>query len=251
MVGSWSLNAETEVYVLFVAGVGVEVVGGAVVEAIALAEFASDEEAESYSAEAGGDPADGLDEGRFFFFLFIVPILPVARKGKGAGDGGVVCLSVWVAGCGAELHDLDDSPGASGIGGTVVIDEMLLSCHLSSAFLTLSVRKGCIKLRPLFDTKRASSLSGFDLRYVDLFEPQAVEEGGDGGAGVFAGGVEDAVGERGGLELLLGLGAGVGFEVLVDGDEEAGGAGVDAGVLVVDGGDEELGWGEGDLDRLA
>ena len=72
-------------------------------------------------------------------------------------------------------------------------------------------------------------------------EAEAVEEGGDGGAGVFAGGVEDAVGEGGLLELLLGLGAGVGFEVGVGGDEDAGGADVDAGVLVVEGGEEELG----------
>lgn len=82
-------------------------------------------------------------------------------------------------------------------------------------------------------------------------EAEAVEQGGDGGAAVLAGGVEDAVGEGGLLELLLGLGAGVGLEVLVDGNEEAGGAGVDAGVLVVEGGDEELRGGEGDVDGLA
>ena len=82
-------------------------------------------------------------------------------------------------------------------------------------------------------------------------EAEGVEEGGDGGAGVFAGGVEDAVGEGGLLELVLGLGAGVGLEVLVGGDEEAGGAGVDAGVLVVERGDEELRGGEGDVDGAA
>jgi hypothetical protein len=92
-----------------------------------------------------------------------------------------------------------------------------------------------------------STLSGD----VDLLEAEAVEEGGDGGAGVFAGGVEDSVGESGLLELLLGFGAGVGFEVLVGGDKEAGGAGVDAGVLVVERGEEELGGGEGDVDGLA
>ncbi len=62
------------------------------------------------------------------------------------------------------------------------------------------------------------------------------------------GGVEDSVGEGGLLELLLGAGAGVGLEVLVDGDEQAGGAGVDAGVLVVEVGDEELRGGQGDVD---
>ncbi len=83
---------------------------------------------------------------------------------------------------------------------------------------------------------------------IDLAEAQAVEEGGYGGAGVFAGSIEDAVGEGGLLKLLLGLGAGVGLEVLVYGDEEAGGAGVDAGVLVVERGDEELRGGQGDVD---
>ncbi len=82
-------------------------------------------------------------------------------------------------------------------------------------------------------------------------EAEAVEEGGDGGAGVLAGGVEDAIGEGRLLELLLGFGARVGFEVLVDGDEEAGGAGVDAGMLVVEGGDEELRGRQGDVDGLA
>src|ERR1700761_696597 len=86
---------------------------------------------------------------------------------------------------------------------------------------------------------------------VDLVEAEAVEESCDCGAGVLACCVEDAVGEGGLLELLLGLGAGVGFEVLVGWDEEAGGAGVDAGVLVVERGDEELRGGEGDVDGLA
>jgi hypothetical protein len=89
------------------------------------------------------------------------------------------------------------------------------------------------------------------LVHDDFVEAEAVEEGGDGGAGVFAGSIEDAVGEGGGLELLLGLGAGVGFEIGVGGDEEAGRADVDAGVLVVDGGEEHLGGREGDVDGLA
>ena len=88
------------------------------------------------------------------------------------------------------------------------------------------------------------------LSDVDLLEAEAVKESRDGGAGVFAGGVEDAVGEGGLLELLLGFGAGVGFEVLVGGDQKTGGAGVDAGVLVIERGDEELGGGESDVDRL-
>ena len=98
--------------------------------------------------------------------------------------------------------------------------------------------------------ERASIFSA-GLGDVDLMEAEAVEQGGDGGAGVFAGGVENAVGECGLLELLLGLGSGVGLEVLVDGHEKASGAGVDAGVLVVERGDEELGGGEGNVDGLA
>jgi len=51
------------------------------------------------------------------------------------------------------------------------------------------------------------------------------------------------------LQLLFGPGAGFGFEILVDGDEQSGAAGVDAGVLVIECGDEELGGGKGDVDR--
>jgi hypothetical protein len=86
------------------------------------------------------------------------------------------------------------------------------------------------------------------LSDIDLVEAEAVEEGGYGGAGVFASGVEDAVVEGGFLELLFCFGAGVGFEVLVGGDEEAGGAGVDAGALIVEVGGEELRGGQGDMD---
>ena len=57
------LDAEAEVYVLLVAGVGVDVVGCAAVELVALTHLAADEEAKSYRAKTGGDPSDGLDEG--------------------------------------------------------------------------------------------------------------------------------------------------------------------------------------------
>jgi hypothetical protein len=67
-LGGW-LDAEAEVYILLVAGVGVEVVGGAAVELVTLAEFAAYEEAEGYSAEGCGDPADGLHDRRIFVFL--------------------------------------------------------------------------------------------------------------------------------------------------------------------------------------
>jgi len=53
------------------------------------------------------------------------------------------------------------------------------------------------------------------------------------------------------LELLLSFSAGVGLEVLVGGDQEASGTEIDAGLLVIECGDEELGGGQGDVDGLA
>ena len=95
------LDAQAEVYVLLVAGVGVEVVGSAAVELVALAELASDEEAESHGAEAGGDPADGLDEGGFFRLLVVFGL---AGKGEDAGRGGVLGYGVVSRRCGTKLH---------------------------------------------------------------------------------------------------------------------------------------------------
>jgi hypothetical protein len=95
------LDAETEIYVLLVAGVGVEVVGGAAVELVALAEFASDEQAESYGSETGGDPAYGFDEGSFFFVVF-----RLLGERKDAGGGDVLGCGVIDAGFGAKLHDI-------------------------------------------------------------------------------------------------------------------------------------------------
>ena len=83
------LDSEAEVDVLLVAGVGVGVVGGAVVEPISLAEFAANEEAQSHGAQAGGDPAHGLDEGGLFFTLIAVSI-SVVGEGDGAVDGRVL-----------------------------------------------------------------------------------------------------------------------------------------------------------------
>jgi hypothetical protein len=131
--GAGGLDAEAEVYVLLVAGVGVGVVGGTAVELVALAQFASDEEAESYGAEAGGDPAYGLEESGFFF-----TILVVAREWESAGG---FRSNVFVALGGAKHHILDDSSG------TLVLDEMVVQrrwCFCVIGFLTLNVRKGCI-----------------------------------------------------------------------------------------------------------
>ena len=84
-----------------------------------------------------------------------------------------------------------------------------------------------------------------------MLEAEAIEQGGDGVAGVLAGGVQDAVAEGVFLELGLGAGAGLGLEILVRRGEQAGGTGVDAGALVVDRGDEKLGGRQGDADGLA
>ena len=101
------LRAEAEVYVLFIAGVGVGVVGRAAIELVALTDFAADEETQCDGAEACGDPADGLDEGRFFVFLFF---------GKWKRFHGVVRdilfgPSFEDAEIGEELHAMDDSAG--------------------------------------------------------------------------------------------------------------------------------------------
>ena len=58
----WSavLDAEAEIYILLVAGVGVEIVGGAAVELVALAQLAADEQAQGDGSESGRNPADGL-----------------------------------------------------------------------------------------------------------------------------------------------------------------------------------------------
>ena len=81
----------------------------------------------SYGAEAGGDPADGLDEGGFFF-LYLVAVVVVAGEGKNAGV--VLFWGVCVAGCGAKPHDLDDSSGPLDIGETVVSPRCSSLCHL-------------------------------------------------------------------------------------------------------------------------
>jgi hypothetical protein len=89
------LDAEAEVYILLVSGVGVEVVRGAAVELVTLAKFASEKEAESDRTEAGGDPADGFEDGGVLF--------------RAIGFGiGIEDFLLWFgaedAGCAAELH---------------------------------------------------------------------------------------------------------------------------------------------------
>jgi len=101
------LDAEAYLYVGFVAGVGVEVVGGASVELIALADLAADEETECDCSETCGYPSYGFDEGRFFVFLFfgewkrfhIVSRDILFRPGFEDAE------------IGEELHSMDDSAG--------------------------------------------------------------------------------------------------------------------------------------------
>ena len=99
------LDAQADFYVGFVAGVGVEVVWGTAVELITLANLAADEETECDCAEACGYPADGLNEGRFFVFLFFGEwkrFHIVSRDilfGSGFQDAEI----------GEELHVMDDS----------------------------------------------------------------------------------------------------------------------------------------------
>ena len=90
------------------------------------------------------------------------------------GRGGVKVLGIFAeaAGVGTELHIVDDSAGLQKDGRGLL-------------------RSGC------------SWLHDFNV-----LEAEAVEQGGDGGAGVLAGGVEDAVAEGVLLELRPGRGRG-------------------------------------------
>ena len=129
-------DSQAEVYVLFVAGVGVEVVGCAAVELVTLAEFASDEQAESYRSEAGRDPAYGLDKG-CLFFLFLASSL--SGEGKGAGDGDVLCPGVIGATWRTKHYHLDDSSGVLQI---AELGFLLRCLFCVIGLLTLRVKKG-------------------------------------------------------------------------------------------------------------
>jgi len=136
-------DSQAEVYVLFIARVGVEVVGGAAIELVALAEFASDEQAESYRSEAGGDPAHGLDEGRLFFLRFGSRLL---GEGKCAGGGDVLRPGVIGATWRTEHYHLDDS---SGVPQIAELGLLLRSLFCVIGLLTLRVKKGCNYAFPL------------------------------------------------------------------------------------------------------
>jgi hypothetical protein len=101
------LNTDAEVYALFIAGMGVKVVGGAVVELIAKAKFAAYEEAQSHGAETGRDPPDGFKKRRF----------PLIREEVFSGrDGEVLEIFAQATGARRELHNVDDSAGLQRMG---------------------------------------------------------------------------------------------------------------------------------------
>jgi len=82
-------------------------------------------------------------------------------------------------------------------------------------------------------------------------EAEAVEEGADGGLGVAVGSHEDAVVEGGLRHLLLGGLADLGLEVHIGINEQAGAAGKDLGLAVVNAGGEDLGRGQFDMNGIA
>ncbi len=82
-------------------------------------------------------------------------------------------------------------------------------------------------------------------------EAEAVEQGGDGCAGIRAGFREDAVVECGLRHLLLGGLADLGLEIYVGVHEQAGDAGIDLGLAIVDAGGEDLGGGQVHVNGIA
>jgi hypothetical protein len=135
-VRALELDAEAEVYVLLVTGVSVEIVRGTAVELVALAEFPPDEEAESYGAEAGRDPAYGFNQCGLFFRVILLAV----GEGQDAGGRHFLGWGVAVAGCGAEPHIVDDSSGGLKFDETVVL---IRCCFCVIASLTPNDSKGC------------------------------------------------------------------------------------------------------------
>ena len=89
-------------------------------------------------------------------------------------------------------------------------------------------------------TPRGRKARAGQLVELDAGEAEGVEERGEGGAGVVAGGFEDIVLEGGVLQGAFGFKADLAFEIGIRGRKEAGVAGVDAGFGIVEAGDEDL-----------
>ena len=74
-----------------------------------------------------------------------------------------------------------------------------------------------------------------------LRKSEAFQHAGQRAAGILVGGFEDAVLQRGLLQLTFGFDADFAFEIRIRGREQAGVAGIDAGAGVVDQGAENFG----------
>jgi hypothetical protein len=98
------LDAEAEVYILLVAGVGVEVIRRATIELVPLTHLAANEETESHCAEAGGDPAYGFDKSRFI----VVHLVLIRERELGCGRD-IIGLGARDPKIGAKLHAMDDT----------------------------------------------------------------------------------------------------------------------------------------------
>jgi hypothetical protein len=97
--------------------VRVEIVGGAAVELVALAEFAAYEKTKSNGTESGGDPANRFDESGllilFFVKLFVASfIMFEAREWERGSGGDFLGCSVFGPRLGTEDHVLNDSAGS-------------------------------------------------------------------------------------------------------------------------------------------
>src|SRR5271170_3454324 len=103
------LDAEADVHVLLVAGVRVEVVGGAAVELVPLAELAVQEKTKSNGSKTSGDPANGLDQGGLLVLIFVA--FEAGKWERGSG-GDFLGSGVFGPRFGTEHHALNDSAGS-------------------------------------------------------------------------------------------------------------------------------------------
>ena len=85
----------------------------------------------------------------------------------------------------------------------------------------------------------------------DLMEAESIKKGADSGLSVAVGSHQNAVVESGLRHLLLGGLADLGLEVHIRINEQAGAAGKDLGLAVVNAGGEDLGCGQFDMNGIA
>ena len=92
---------------------------------------------------------------------------------------------------------------------------------------------------------------GHVLLHIYCVEAQSIEQSGDAGPGVLPRFVENAVGERGLGNLLLGGQAYLGFEVQIRLDKQAGRPGIDFCAPVIDARGKHLRRGQSNVDGIA